>query len=239
MSRRQKDPLRVLTDEELDHLGHLSQSRMAPASYVARAKALLAVVAGRSYSEAAISVGRRSGDAVAQLVARFNHEGLAALGLRHGGGPVQRFGPQQRALILSEARRAPTPAQDGSATWSITLLQRALRKAGLKVGRFTVWAVLREAGLTWQRSRTWCDTGRVQRVRKGRPSAGHRPGRRGQKKISSSVRTAMVSAWDWRCGAKTKPARTRPSRMPVRVGNPWDRRHSSLMSTCATARPSS
>jgi len=36
----------------------------------------------------------------------------------------------------------------------------------LKVGRYTVWTVLREAGLTWQRDRTWCDTGRARRKRK-------------------------------------------------------------------------
>ena len=84
MSRRQKDPLRVLTDEELRQLGHLSQSRMAPVSHAVRAKELLAVAAGHSYSEAATSVGRCSGDAVAQLVARFNSEGLTAIGLRHG-----------------------------------------------------------------------------------------------------------------------------------------------------------
>ena len=238
MSRRQKDPLRVLTDEELEQLGHLGQSRMAPVSHVARAKALLAVAAGHSYSEAAALVGRRSGDAVAQLVARFNREGLAALGLRHGGGPPQRFGAEQRALILSEARREPTPAQDGSATWSITLLQRALRKAGLEVSRFTVWAVLREAGLTWQRSRTWCDTGRVQRVRKTGTVLVIDPDAEA-KKISSNAPTARASAWDWRYGAKTRPVPTRPSRTPVPAGSPWAARHEGRMNTCATARPSS
>ena len=76
------------------------------------------------------------------------------------------IGQEQRDLILSEARRVPTAGQDGTATWSLTLLRRALDKKGLKVGRFTIWTVLREAGFTWQRDRTWCDTGRARRKRK-------------------------------------------------------------------------
>ncbi len=48
-------------------------------------------------------------------------------------------------------------------------LQRALRRAadGLpKVSTYTIWAVLHDAGITWQRDRTWCDTGVALRKRK-------------------------------------------------------------------------
>lgn len=132
---------------------------MAPPSHVQRARLLLEVAAGKSYTQAARIVGRRCSDAVDHLVARFNQEGLATIRLRHGGGPPITIGQEQRAHILSEARRAPTIEQDGTATRSLTLLQRALHKGGLMVGRYTVWTMLREAGLTWQRDRTWCDTG--------------------------------------------------------------------------------
>ena len=79
MTRRQKDPLRLLTAEEQTVLDRLSRSQMDPASHVARAKALLAVAAGRGYSAAALAAGRLSGDAVAHLVTRFNQHGLAPL----------------------------------------------------------------------------------------------------------------------------------------------------------------
>jgi len=79
------DPLRTLTDEERDVLTHISRSGSEPASHVARAKALLAVADGKSYTEAAHAASRRSGDAVSHLVSRFNQEGLAALAPRHGG----------------------------------------------------------------------------------------------------------------------------------------------------------
>jgi transposase len=166
MPRPHKDLLRPLSDEESQWLARLSQSRMAPASHVQRARLLMEVAAGKSYTQAARVVGRRCSDTVGHLVARFNQEGLAAIRLRHGGGPPITVGQEQRARILGEARRAPTIEQDGTATWSLTLLQRALRKGGMKVGRYTVWTVLREAGLTWQRDRTWCDTGRARRKRK-------------------------------------------------------------------------
>ena len=79
MPRKQKQPLRPLTAEERTQL-----------EQVARA------------------AGRRSGDAVAHLVASFNAEGLAAVVPGHGRGPRPVYGPEQRERILAHARRART-----------------------------------------------------------------------------------------------------------------------------------
>src|SRR4051812_14331810 len=116
MSRRKKDPLRELTADERRELTRISRSQAAPAAEVIRAKLLLAVIDGADYQTAARSVGRRSGDAVAHLVARFNAEGLAALMPRHGGGRQPTYGPEARARIAAEAARVPTPEGDGTAT---------------------------------------------------------------------------------------------------------------------------
>jgi transposase len=135
---------------------------------VARAKVLLAVADGARYQVAACAAGRQSNDAVAQLVARFNVEGLAAIAPRHGQGRAPLYTTAQRERILQEARRVPDRDRDGTATWSLSSLQRALRTApdGLpNVSTYTIWVVLHEAGLTWQQSRTWCDTGQVKRRR--------------------------------------------------------------------------
>src|SRR5215212_5872546 len=169
MSRRQKEPLRALSDEDRMTLLRLSRSRRAPAAQVARATALLAVAEGQSYTVAAKQVGRRNGDTVALWVARFNREGLAAVVPRHGGGPPVRYAAQQQRRILAEAERSPDRARNGTATWSLSLLQKALRQAddGLpKVSTFTIWRTLHEAGLSWQKSRTWCQTGVGVRHRK-------------------------------------------------------------------------
>ena len=116
MSRRKKDPLRPITDVERDELTRLSRSQAAPAVHVARATMLLAVAAGDDYQTAARSTGRRSGDAVSHLVARFNAEGTAALSPRHGGGQPRRYDHGARERVLREARRDPTPEADGTAT---------------------------------------------------------------------------------------------------------------------------
>jgi transposase len=169
MTRRQKEPLRPLTDEERSVLKQVSRGQSEPASHVARAKALLAVAAGKSYTEAATAAGRRSGDAVAHLVGRFNEEGLAALEPRHGGGPAIKYGAAEQERILREARRKPQLDREGTATWSLSTLQRALRQAadGLpEVSTYTIWLVLQANGFSWQKDVSWCETGKVKRQRK-------------------------------------------------------------------------
>ena len=173
MTRRQKDPLRPLSEEERAALERLSRAQSEPASHVARARLVLAVAAGQSYAAAARGVGRRSGDAVARLVARFNREGLAAIAPGHGGGAAVVYGAAARARIRAEVRRAPDRDEDGTATWSLSTLCRALRRApdGLpEVSEYTIWCVLRGAGRRWQRSRSWCETGVVVRKRKADPA---------------------------------------------------------------------
>lgn len=169
MPRPQKEPLRPLTDDERRTLEQVARSGAERADRVARAKALLAVADGARFTEAARAAGRRSGDGVAQLVARFNATGLAALTTRPGGRPPLQYGADEAERILQEVRRAPDRATDGTATWSLTTRQRALRQApdGLpQISTFTIRRVLHDAGLSWQRSRTWCATGVVQRRRK-------------------------------------------------------------------------
>jgi transposase len=169
MTRRQKDPLRALTEEERELLVRISRSYAEPASHVARAKALLAVADGMSYTAAAKTAGRRSGDAVSHLVSHFNREGLAALQPGHGGGRKPTYTASDRVRILAEARRKPDREKDGTATWSLSTLRGALRRVpdGVPmVSTYTIWKVLKEAGFEWQRTRSWCETGRVERKRK-------------------------------------------------------------------------
>jgi len=170
MTRRQKDPLRPVTTEEREVLERLSRAQSERASHVARAKVLLAVADGQSFTAAARAAGRRSDDAVSQLVSRFNCEGLAAIEPRHGGGAPVVYGVAERNRILAELQRQPDREKDGTATWSLSTLQRALREApdGLPdVSTYTIWCVMHDAGWTYQQNRTWCQTGTVTRKRKG------------------------------------------------------------------------
>jgi transposase len=68
--------------------------------------------------------------------------------------------------ILAEVARIPDREQDGTATWSLSTLQAALRhaKEGLPtVSTYTIWRSLHAARLSWQKNRTWCATGVVVR----------------------------------------------------------------------------
>ena len=169
MPNRQKAPLRALTPAERRVLEAVARAGSERADRVARAKALLAVADGAAFAVAARAAGRTSGVAVARLVARFTTEGLAALTPGHGGGPPVVYDAAERERILREFHRAPDRERDGTATWSLTTLQRALRRApdGLPaVSTWTILGVLWQAGYTWQRDRTWCHTGVVRRRRR-------------------------------------------------------------------------
>ncbi len=169
MSRWQKDPLRPLSEAERTSLSRLSRSQSAPAAQVARARALLAVAMGQSYTAAARLVGRDVGDTVARWVAGFNRDGLAAVVPRHGGGHRVRYGEAEPRRILAEVTRMPERARDGTATWSLSTLRDALRRAedGLPgISTYTIGRALHAAGYGWQKGRSWCETGVVVRKRK-------------------------------------------------------------------------
>lgn len=94
---------------------------------------------------------------------------MSAIQGHHGGGPTVKYGPEEQARILKEFARTPDREKDQTATWSLTTLQRALRRAedGLPhISTYVILQVLHQAGYTWQKDRTWCDTGVVERKRK-------------------------------------------------------------------------
>ena len=169
MTGRKKDPLRTLSEDERQWLERISRSQSEPASHVVRAKEILAVADGHSYTQAAQLAGRKSGDPVSHLVEQFNQEGMTAIQPKHGGGPKQKYTAVERERVLREARRQPDPEQDGTHTWSLTTLQKALRKAEDGLGEISterIWVILQEAGFRWQKSRSWCERGQIARKRK-------------------------------------------------------------------------
>ena len=169
MSPEKINPLRPLTDEEQKWLERISRSYGEPAAHVTRAKEILAVAAGSTYQKAAEKAGRKSGDAVSQLVGRFNKEGMLAIQGHAGGKPTPKYQASERERVIAEVRRQPDPEKDGTNTWSLMTLQKSLRKAsdGLpEISTERIWVILQESGYRWQKSRSWCETGEVARKRK-------------------------------------------------------------------------
>jgi transposase len=128
---------------------------------------LLAVARTGVFVHAAREAGLRSGTTVADLVARFNQAGLAAVRIASGRGRRPTYTARTRAQIVATAQREPDRRTDRTATWSLSTLQRSLRRAGLpQLGTSTIRRVLQDAGSSYQRTRTWCPTGTAQRKRK-------------------------------------------------------------------------
>jgi transposase len=141
MSHPIAQPLRPFTEPEREALQRVSRAPSETVSRHQRAVALLAVADGMSLIEAARAAGWRVHDTVTRLIRRFNERGLAA---------------------LDDLPRSGHPRRYGTATWSLTTLQRTLREApdGLpEVSTFTILHTIHEAGYSWQKNRTWGKTG--------------------------------------------------------------------------------
>ena len=163
-------PLRAMTSEEERAVQRVAKASSERLDVVKRARALLAVQAGQSYTGAAHTAGYASGDSVSQLVERFNQQGLAALHIAGGRGRKAQYTADQRERIVAELQRTPARRDDGTATWSLKTLERALRREALpRVSASTVRAVLHEAGYRFGKTRTWCPTGTAVRKRAAGP----------------------------------------------------------------------
>jgi len=167
MSKVQKDPLRELTQREERALQKLAKSTSERVDVVKRAKALLSVRAGKSYTEAARNAEYKSNDTISELVGRFNQRGLLALSIAVGRGRKPTYTSSQQARILAEVQRSPDHKEDQTGVWSLMTLRRALRKTDLPhIGAETIRQVLHDSGYRFQRTRTWCHTGYALRKRK-------------------------------------------------------------------------
>ena len=167
MATMQQERLRPLTIAEQGELRAIVKASSERVDRVKRATAVLAVAGGQSFSAATRAAGSRSPQAVTYLVRRFNRVGLGALGIAPGRGRRPTYDASARARIVATAQRPPDRKADGTATWSLSTLERTVRREGLpRVGATTIRRVLHDAGSSDQRTRTWCPTGTAQRKRK-------------------------------------------------------------------------
>jgi transposase len=128
----------VLDEEQQLELGRIAQSRSLPAGYVFRAKLILMLAEGASFS----TIKQRLGTTAPTIIRwkrRFVAEGLDGLDTSHPGQPASVLTRKLRARILSATRRQP---KDGSTHWSCRKLA-----AELGVSKDAVHRVWKEAGL--------------------------------------------------------------------------------------------
>ena len=168
MGAMQKERLRPLTIAEQRELRAIAKASSERVDRVQRATALLAVAGGADV------LGGGAGGRLSEHRARSRIwcGGSIGPGWRRwrsrpgavGGRPTtRRRGPGSwRRRSGHRIGRC-----DGTATWSLSTLERTVRREGLpRVGATTIRRVLHDAGSSYQRTRTWCPTGTAQRKRK-------------------------------------------------------------------------
>jgi transposase-like protein len=111
MSRHRTDPLRPLTADERQQLTRLSRSLSAPAAQVERARALLAIADGASYTVAAHQVGRRHTETISAWVSRFNRDGLAAVRPGHGAARGSAMGLMRSSAFWPNGPARPSASR--------------------------------------------------------------------------------------------------------------------------------
>lgn len=208
----QKEPLRRLTVQETHELQRIVKASSQRVDSVRRAKALSALAQGQSFTQAAMLAGFKETESVSKLVRRFHRRGLAALFIAAGRGRKAVYTSQEREQILEKVRSVPNREQDQSATWSLALLERALRRDGLvHIGASTLRRVLYQAGYVFGRSRTWCQTGTALRVRKAGVVTVHDPqAQEKQRLIELAYRIAEAAGVEVWCQDEAGPYQAIP-----------------------------
>ncbi len=146
MGRSVKESLRSLSKPEEQELQRVVKATSERVDSVRRAKALLAIAAGKSRTAAGQEAGL-SREGVTQVVKGFNRRGLDILSIAAGRGRKPTYTSEQQARILAEVQREPDRKADQTATWSLMALRSALRKTDLpEIAAETIRQVLHEAG---------------------------------------------------------------------------------------------
>src|SRR5438445_12522881 len=90
-----------LTAEESEELTRWAKSRTLPASDVFKARLILALAGGKSYSEIETGLGT-SRPTIARWKARFERERIAGLEGRHKGSRPRKATPAAQARVLKK-----------------------------------------------------------------------------------------------------------------------------------------
>ena len=128
----------VLTGSQQIELSRIARSRSLPAGYVFRARLVLMLAEGASYSTIKRHL-RTTAPTISRWKQRFLVSGIDGLDTSHPGQPASVLTAKLRARILSATRRKP---KDGSTHWSCRKLA-----AELGISKDAVHRVWKEAGL--------------------------------------------------------------------------------------------
>ena len=134
---RRNQTVVVITDEQRNELGKWAASRTLPAGDVFRARLILALADGDSYSKIMRTL-RTTAPTVSRWKQRFEEHGMAGLEARHKGSQPRVANASVQARIARKTQQKPS---DGSTHWSCRKMAEALGLSKSTVQR--VWAQAR------------------------------------------------------------------------------------------------
>ena len=108
-------------------------------AYVARRLLALALVLDGHKREDAARLAGMDRQTLRNWVHRYNADGLAGLGDRHGGGALSQLSPEQEVEVAGWIRRGPDVAVDGVVRWRCVDIQaRIAREWGVALHKRSV-----------------------------------------------------------------------------------------------------
>jgi transposase len=171
-------------------LRKLAAARLAPASWIQRARIITGSWDGASVAELAQRLGCHP-KTIYKWLHRFNAGGIDALADLPRPGVPRRISEHQRGRIIALARSQPpgrlhqggeglqAPDQpEAPATWTLDTLTQAARAEGIQVGHSQVRRILLAERMRWRRTRSWTTSSDPDFAPKGPASSPSTPRRR-------------------------------------------------------------
>jgi transposase len=153
--------VRRLTDEEGRQLQRIvRRGGGGSEKSIVRWRRALVVLASAGGNDVAViaRLVQTSEDRVREMIHRFNDRGMMSLDPRWAGGRPRQITTTDRELIVKAATKRPRSLGQPFSRWSIRKLRNylATRKGRrVRVSRERLRQILAEAGITFQRTKTW------------------------------------------------------------------------------------
>ncbi|MFB8143330.1 IS630 family transposase [Streptomyces parvus] len=153
------EPVRArrLTGEEGQRLQRIVRRGRHESVRVRRALIITASTSGTPVTAIARLVTAHE-DTVRDVINAFNERGLAALGPRWAGGRPRLISDDEREFIITTAKTRSVGLGQPFTHWSLRKLTDYLarnRIRTVRIGRERLRQILREHGISFQRTRTW------------------------------------------------------------------------------------
>ncbi len=150
------EPVRArrLTDQEGQRLQQIVRRGKHGSIRVRRAMIIMASSSGTPATAIARLVAADE-DTVRDVIHAFNEKGLAALDPRWAGGRPRLISDDDVQVIVTAAMTRPEKLGQPFTHWSVRKLAAYLASRGITASRERLRQLLRERGISFQRTRTW------------------------------------------------------------------------------------